>query len=220
MTRSVPRIAVRRENTVFLVQDMQRFLTDPNAGIGAIAADRGVSTEFDEYYEQVSIVTANIIRLRDFLSSLGIPTWYTRWISEPSGSKTALNTALDIVPEDGEQAAEIIESISPAHHRNVFEKPAFSAFSSSTLSSTLCECRIENIVLCGVMTEIGIQATALQAMELGYRPMIVGDCCAAMTFATNELALDGLSFGVAKIRPWQELCYGLEELCRDDVALI
>jgi maleamate amidohydrolase len=88
------------------------------------------------------------------------------------------------------------------------------------LSAALAERRIENIIVCGVITEFGIQATTLQAMDLGFRPLIVADCCASMTYATNELTLDGLSFGVAKVRPWRELVYNLDDLKHDDVAVL
>ena len=213
-------MSVRRENTVLLIQDMQRFLVESEIGIAAIAGDRGVSTEFDEYYEQVAAVAAKIVNLRRHMNDLGIPTCYTRWISDRPAVKSALQRALEIVPYVEDEEAEIIETLTPADDLDVFDKGGMSAFSAPSFSSALIERRIENIILCGVITEFGIQATALQAMDLGYRPMIVGDCCAAMTFATNELTLDGLSFGIAKVRPWQELCYGLEELKRDDVAVI
>ena len=218
--RSVPRMSVRRENSVLLIQDMQRFLVEPDIGIAAIAGDRGVSTEFDEYYEQVAAVAANIVNLRRHMGDLGIPTCYTRWISDRPAVKSALQRALDIVPYVEDEEAEIIEALTPADDLDVFYKGGMSAFSAPALVTALTERRIENIILCGAITEFGIQATALQAMDQGYRPMIVGDCCAAMTFSTNELTLDGLSFGTAKVRPWQELCYGLEELKRDDVAVI
>ena len=220
VTRSVPRMSVRRENTVLLIQDMQGFLVEPETGIAAVAGDRGVSTEFDEYFEQIPVAVANIANLRAHLADLGIPTCYTRWISDRPAVMSPLQRALDILPEAEDAAAEIIDLLTPADNPDVFDKGGMSAFSAPSFSSALIERRIENIILCGVITEFGLQATALQAMDLGYRPMIVGDCCAAMTFATNELTLDGLSFGIAKVRPWQELCYGLEELKRDDVAVI
>lgn len=213
-------MCVRRENTVLLIQDMQYFLVEPNAGIAAVASDRGVSTEFAEYYEQVPAVAANIANLRAHLEDIDIPSCYTRWVRGRPAVMSSLQRALDIVPEAEDLAAKIIDPLCPADDLDVFDKGGMSAFSAPLLSTAFVDRCIENIILCGVITEYGIRATALQAMDLGYRPMIVGDCCAAMTFATNELTLDGLGFGTAKVRPWQELCYGLEELKRDDVAVI
>ena len=213
-------MTVRRENSVLLVQDMQRFLVDPEMGVGARAAERGVSTEFAEYYEQAAAAAANIVKLRAHLAVLGIPSCFTRWVRGRPAIMSSLQWALDMAPETEDPTAEIIDPLNPVNDLDVFDKGGLSAFSAPLLNTTFVERRIENIILCGVITEFGIQATALQAMDLGYRPMIVGDCCAAMTFATNDLTLDGLSFGIAKVRPWQELCYGLEELKRDDVAVI
>ena len=220
VTRSVPRMSVRPENTVLLIQDMQHFLVDSEAGMADVARHRGVSTEFDEYYEQVAAVTGNIANLRDQLAGLGIPSCHTRWVRERPALMTPLQRALDILPEKDDAAAEIVEPLAPADEADVFLKGGLGAFSSATLSAALAERRIENIILCGVIAEFGIQATTLQAMDLGCRPLIVSDCCASMTYATREQTLDGLSFGVAKVRPWRELCYNLEALKHDDVAVL
>jgi len=220
VTRSVPRMSVRPENTVLLIQDMQRFLADSQAGMADVARHRGVSTEFDEYYEQVAAATGNIANLRDQLAGLGIPSCHTRWVRGRPALMTPLQRALDILPEADDAAAEIVELLAPEDGTDVFLKGGLGAFSSSTLSVALAERRIENIIVCGVIAEFGIQATTLQAMDLGYRPLIVGDCCASMTYATKELTLDGLSFGVAKVRPWRELCYNLDALKHDDVAVL
>jgi len=213
-------MSVRRENTVLLIQDMQGFLVDPKAGVAAVAGDRGVATEFEEYYEQVAAAAASIVNLRGHLAELEIPACYTRWVRGRPADMSALQWALDIIPETEDPTAGIIDTLAPTEDLDVFDKGGLSAFSAPSFASALIERRIENIILCGVITEFGIQATALQAMDLGYRPLIVGDCCAAMTYATNELTLDALSFGTAKVRPWRELCYGLEDLNHDDLATL
>ena len=220
VTRSVPRMSVRPDNTVLLIQDMQRFMADSQAGMADVARDRGVSTEFDAYYEQVAAATANIASLRGQLADFGVPSCHTRWVRDRPALMTPLQRALDIVPEADDAAAEIVEPLAPADEADVFLKGGLGAFSSSTLSAALVERRIENIFVCGVITEFGIQATTLQAMDLGYRPLIVGDCCASMTYETKERTLDNLSFGVAKVRPWRELCYNLDDLKHDDVAVL
>ena len=219
-TRSVPRMSVRPENTVLLIQDMQNFLVDSQAGMANVARHRGVSTEFDEYYEQVAAATVSIANLRDHLAGFGIPSCHTRWVTERPALMTPLQRALDILPQAGDAASKIVESLAPADETDVFLKGGLGAFSSPTLSAALVERRIENIIVCGVITEFGIQATTFQAIDLGYRPLIVSDCCASMTYATRELTLDGLSFGVTKVRPWRELCYNLDALKHDDVAVL
>ncbi len=220
VTRSVPRMSVRPENTVLLIQDMQRFLADSQAGMADVARHRGVSTEFDEYYEQVASATDNIANLRDQLAGFGIPSCHTRWVRERPALMTPLQRALDILPEADDAAAEIVEPLAPTDETDVFLKGGMGAFSSPTLSTALAERRIENLIVCGVITEFGIQATILQAMDLGYRPLLVGDCCASMTYASKDVSLDVLSFGVAKVRPWRELCYNLDALKHDDVAVL
>lgn len=220
VTRAVPRFAIRPENTVLLVQDMQRFLADRECGIGAVARHRGIFSEFEEYYRAVDAVIENIVRLKEALAGFGIPTWYTRWAVSRSAGESAVQRALAIVPAEADEAAEIAEAVAPGPGDAVYAKGGLGALSSADLVAALAERRIENLVLAGLTTEYGVTSTALAAMDAGRRPLVVSDACAAMTQLAHETALDGLSFGMVKIRPMEELLYGLEPLARDDVVVL
>ena len=219
VTRSVPRMSVRPENTVLLVQDMQRCLVEAGHGMAAIARHRGVAAEFEDYAAQVASVTEVIAAMCGRLRPLGIAVCHTRWVGN-GAAMMPLQRALDIVPAADDPAAAIVDALAPEDDGNMFDKPGLSAFSAPTLGAALAERRIENIIITGVVLELGIQATALQAMDLGYRPLIVSDGCASLTNDIHEIILDGLSFGIAKVRPWEELWYTLEGLEHDDVVLV
>ena len=220
VTRSVPQMSIRPENTVLLVQDMQRFLADRSCGIGAAAEHRGVATEFDDYYRAVDLIRETIPRLRSALEGFGIAVWYTRWTAARPPEINRVQQALGIVPAADDAESEIIGAVRPGDDGAVFFKSGLGALSSTALAGALEARRVENIVLAGVTTEYGIQATVFQAMDMGYRLLIVADCCAAMTQSAHETALDGLSFGMVKIRPLEELRYNLSSLEHDDVAVL
>lgn len=220
VTRAVPRLAIRPENTVLLVQDLQRFLADRDCGIGATARHRGIFSEFEEYFRAVDAATENIVRLKEALTAFGIPTWYTRWAVSRTTGMSPVQRALAIVPAEDDAAAEIVEAAAPGPGDAVFPKAGLGALSSPDLAAALAQWRIENLILCGLTTEYGITPTAFQAMDSGRRPLVVADGCAAMTQLAHETALDGLSFGMVKIRPMEELLYGLEPLARDDVVVL
>lgn len=208
VTGPVPRIRVSPGNTVLLVQDMQRFLADPGLGLAAVAAARGVDTEFIDYAEQLAAATATIAALGARLRGVGVPVWHTRWVH----AETRLQQAVEIVPAADDPAAAIVDALAPADGEPVFDKPGLSAFSSPELRAACAEQGIETVILAGTILELGIQATALQAMDRGIAPLLVSDGCATLTHGIKEITLDGLSCALGKVRPWEELWYSLQDL--------
>ncbi|UPK33560.1 cysteine hydrolase [Bradyrhizobium sp. 186] len=57
----------------------------------------------------------------------------------------------------------------------VVDKPAYSAFSSSSLASLLIEKGIGTVVITGAETDVCVLSTVLSAVDLGFRVVIVED---------------------------------------------
>jgi nicotinamidase/pyrazinamidase len=68
----------------------------------------------------------------------------------------------------GTKGTEVWGEIAPASGDRIVKKPSYSAFFESNLDDVLEELRIDTLVLTGCLTEIGIMATATDAMQRGY----------------------------------------------------
>lgn len=68
----------------------------------------------------------------------------------------------------GTAGTEIWSDLAPEAGDAVVKKPSYSAFFKSDLGRTLDELRIDTLVLTGCLTEIGLMATATDAMQQGY----------------------------------------------------
>ncbi|KAI9726105.1 MAG: hypothetical protein M1834_009421 [Cirrosporium novae-zelandiae] len=74
-----------------------------------------------------------------------------------------------------------MEGLEPAAKDTVVVKKYASAFFGTTLYSELQVLNIDTLVICGVSTSGCVRATTLDAMQHGFRPMVVGTACGDRT---------------------------------------
>ncbi|ESK88429.1 n-carbamoylsarcosine amidase [Moniliophthora roreri MCA 2997] len=70
-----------------------------------------------------------------------------------------------------------MEDLVPMEQDVVVVKQYASAFFGTSLASTLRTMGVDTLVICGVSTSGCVRATALDAMQNGFRPMVVGTAC-------------------------------------------
>lgn len=75
----------------------------------------------------------------------------------------------------GTPGTEVWEELAPQSGDRIVKKPSYSAFYDSQLSSVLDELKIDTLVLTGCLTEIGIMATATDAMQRGFAIEVPAD---------------------------------------------
>lgn len=79
----------------------------------------------------------------------------------------------------GEPGHDIIPALYPLPGELVIDKPGKGAFYATDLQARLQQRRIENLVVCGVTTEVCVHTTVREANDRGYRCIVPGDCCAS-----------------------------------------
>ena len=89
--------------------------------------------------------------------------YFQRW-REATRSRVA-PSALDLVPA-------LARYVPPA---GIIDKPAYSAFSNSSLAGLLIEKGIGTVVITGAETDVCVLSTVLSAVDLGFRVVIVED---------------------------------------------
>ena len=79
----------------------------------------------------------------------------------------------------GEAGHDIIPALYPLDGEIVIDKPGKGAFYATELSDVLEKYGIENLLVCGVTTEVCVNTTVREANDRGYRCVVLADCCAS-----------------------------------------
>lgn len=84
------------------------------------------------------------------------------------------------------KGAEIHETIIPLENEKVIVKHYPNSFRETVLSEYLNEKQISDLVICGMMTHMCVDATTRAAKDLGFNISVIGDAC-----ATKDLEYNG-----------------------------
>lgn len=84
------------------------------------------------------------------------------------------------------KGAEIHENVTPLAHEKVITKSYPNSFRDTELLDFLKANKITDLVICGMMTHMCVDATTRAAKDLGFNCTIIGDAC-----ATKDLEFQG-----------------------------
>ncbi len=109
-----------------------------------------------------------------------IPVVFTRVSYQPGGSDGGLFMskipALQIF-EEGSELGDFPAEPRPLAGETVVTKQYASAFFGTSLAATLTASGIDTLYICGLTTSGCIRASATDALQHGFRPMVVADAC-------------------------------------------
>jgi nicotinamidase-related amidase len=89
----------------------------------------------------------------------------------------------------GEAGHDIVPELYPRPGEPVVDKPGKGAFYATDLQTILKNRGIENLIVCGVTTEVCVHTTVREANDRGYRCIVPSDCCASYFPEFHEVAL-------------------------------
>jgi nicotinamidase-related amidase len=89
----------------------------------------------------------------------------------------------------GEAGHDIVQELYPRPGEPVIDKPGKGAFYATDLQTILRNRGIENLIVCGVTTEVCVHTTVREANDRGYRCIVPSDCCASYFPEFHEVAL-------------------------------
>lgn len=81
---------------------------------------------------------------------------------------------------------DINENVKPSQGEKIITKEQINSFRDTDLKKYLDENNISNLVICGMMTHMCVEAATRAAFDLGYKVTVISDAC-----ATKDLSLDG-----------------------------
>ncbi|MEV6492595.1 isochorismatase family protein [Actinoplanes sp. NPDC051633] len=94
---------------------------------------------------------------------------------------------------------EFVPSLEPAPGEVVVSKQYASAFFGTSLAATLTAKGIDTTVIAGVSTSGCVRASATDAMQHGFRPVVVADACGDRTAAVHDANLFDLQAKYADV---------------------
>src|SRR5246127_1478335 len=89
----------------------------------------------------------------------------------------------------GEPGHDIIPELYPLDSEIVIDKPGKGAFYATELSDVLQKYGIENLLVCGVTTEVCVNTTGREANDPCYRCVVLSDGCASYFPEFHEMGL-------------------------------
>jgi nicotinamidase-related amidase len=89
----------------------------------------------------------------------------------------------------GEAGHDIISELYPLDSEIVIDKPGKGAFYATELGDVLTKYGIENLLVCGVTTEVCVNTTVREANDRGYRCVVISDGCASYFPEFHEMGL-------------------------------
>lgn len=151
-------------NPAIIVVDFIRAYTEPGSPLYAPAV--------------VAAVKATV-PLLDAARRTGIPVVYTRVLYHASGADGGLFVrkvpALRRMVE-GEPLADIVPELPPGPDDVVLIKQYASSFFGTSLAAMLTARGIDTLVITGCSTSGCVRATAVDAMQYGFRPIVPREC--------------------------------------------
>ena len=131
------------------------------------------------YAEAVVDAVAATVPLLAHARAKSLPIIYTRVAYHPNGRDGGLFIKKVPVLRSmiaGEPAAEIVPALPPAPDDLIITKNYASAFFGTSLAATLTAQGIDTLIITGCSTSGCVRATALDAMQYGFVPLVVSDC--------------------------------------------
>ena len=101
--------------------------------------------------------------------------------------------ALRVLAEDAPgDLGELVPELEPRPDEVVVIKQYASAFFGTSLAATLTATGVDTLVIAGVSTSGCVRASATDAMQHGFRPIVVGEACGDRTPAIHQANLADL----------------------------
>jgi nicotinamidase-related amidase len=186
-------IAIDVARTALVIIDMQRDFLEPG-GFG------------ESLGNDVSLLASTVAPIRRLLESarkIGMLVIHTREGHRPDmtdappakverGSPTArigAPGALGRILIRGEPGHDIVSMLYPLANEPVIDKPGKGAFYATDLHTILRNRSVENLIVCGVTTEVCVHTTVREANDRGYRCIVPSDCCGSYFPEFHEVAL-------------------------------
>jgi maleamate amidohydrolase len=157
-----------------------------------------------------------IRKLLEAMRRAELPVIFTT-VSYGEGDRVAAKAFIDKVPvlltlEAGSRWVEIDERIAPKPGEVVLNKLFASAFFGTPLGSLLASHGCDSVIVTGASTSGCVRATAVDALQYGYRPIVPREAVGDRNPAAHEASLYDIDLKYGDVVSLDECLAALEEL--------
>lgn len=184
------------ERTALFVIDMQNAFCSPKGSFTRMGADMGMCI-------------AAIPGCRQLIESaraVSVPVFYFAGDFRPdfTDGGVIFHEIVGKVSETGATVtgtwdAEIVADLAPQERDYMIYKSRFSGFYGTRLEPILSSMRIENIVFCGVTTNICVETTVRDAAQRNYRCFVARDAVGEVDPEMHKAGLRAMEYAFARI---------------------
>jgi ureidoacrylate peracid hydrolase len=191
-----PPFEIARGKTALIIIDMQYLDAHRDYGFGRDAAARGFDLSYR--FDTIDLIVPRIASMMAACRRTGIEVIHVRVASLTRDSRDSPRPDR---PRFDTREAQILEELAPGEDEMVLSKTTNSAFTSTTIDFILRTMGIDNLLLCGIITEGCVGLTARDASDRGYHVVVVGDACTSNSQDAHERALEQLN--QYRMRVWE-----------------
>ena len=189
-------IKLAKENCAIIVVDMQNGFLDPKGSM----AQLGFASD------KLAAASPGVQRLVAGARKADVPVFWTRYVYEPDfrDGGVQLEEIMPMLKDvnlcvNGTWDAEIHPDMKPEPGDIIIDKNRPSSFYATRLESYLRAQGIENVVVCGVTTNICVETTVRDAAQRDYRTFVVRDAVGEVDDFSGQTALKAMEYLFARV---------------------
>ncbi|MBU2651887.1 MAG: isochorismatase family protein [Bacteroidetes bacterium] len=167
-----------KDRMALLVVDMQHFFCDPHA---------------HGFIPSAPAIIPGIMKLQKQCMESGIPVILTRHVNTEADAGMMGIRWKEVVTRENPQSAVIPELLLPG--TTILEKSQFDAFFGTILEEKLKKEGRDQLIVCGVMTNLCCETTVRSAFVRGFEPLFPVDTTAAYNFEFHLSTFINLVYG-------------------------
>ena len=207
----VPPFNMSIDNTALLILDVQRFTVDESGGLAKLAREKGIISEFKDFFESVKTMISNIQLILSKCRDLGIRIIFTRLVltNENVHDTNIQNKARGINKIFSLEDSHFLDNLYPKKNEIIIDKKCDNPFNCTKLEYILRKMGVKYLLICGVLSPGYLNTTALDAADRGLGIVAISDACAGGVRGGTQF----LTGGLIRVRSTHSVMEYLSSIC-------